>query len=102
MTEITIHVLGTAQDAGYPQIGCKEKCCIPALNNQSLSRFPSCISLVNSSTKKYWLFDVTPDIITMAKGITKGVMPLGAVASRELIYDTLLDSYHTCAIAGKY
>ena len=59
---LAINIIGTAQDAGYPQIGCKEKCCIPALNNKSLSRFPSCISLVNSSTIKYWLFDVTPDI----------------------------------------
>ena len=59
---LAINIIGTAQDAGYPQIGCKEKCCTPALHNQSLARFPSCISLVNSSTKKYWLFDVTPDI----------------------------------------
>ena len=59
---LAINIIGTAQDAGYPQIGCKEKCCTPALHNQSLSRFPSCISLVNSFTKKYWLFDVTPDI----------------------------------------
>ena len=43
-------------------------------------------------------FDVTPDIITMAKGITNGVMPLGAVASRELIYDTLIDASPTGAI----
>ena len=43
-------------------------------------------------------FDVTPDIITMAKGITNGVMPLGAVASRESIYDTLLDASPTGAI----
>ena len=43
-------------------------------------------------------FDVTPDIMTMAKAITNGVMPLGAVASREKIYDTLLDASPTGAI----
>ena len=37
-------------------------------------------------------FDVTPDIMTMAKAITNGVVPLGAVASRENIYDTILDA----------
>jgi len=37
-------------------------------------------------------FDVTPDIMTMAKAITNGVVPLGAVASREKIYDTILDA----------
>jgi len=37
-------------------------------------------------------FGVTPDIMTMAKAITNGVVPLGAVASREKIYDTVLDA----------
>ena len=43
-------------------------------------------------------FDVTPDIMTMAKAITNGVMPLGAVASREKIYDTIVESSPTGAI----
>ena len=43
-------------------------------------------------------FDVVPDIITMAKAITNGVMPLGAVASREKIYDTVLEASPTGAI----
>ena len=37
-------------------------------------------------------FGVTPDIMTMAKAVTNGVVPLGAVASREKIYDTILDA----------
>jgi beta-alanine--pyruvate transaminase len=37
-------------------------------------------------------FGVTPDIITMAKAVTNGVVPLGAVASRESIYETVLDA----------
>jgi len=43
-------------------------------------------------------FGVTPDIMTMAKGITNGVMPLGAVASREKIYDTIVDASPTGAV----
>ena len=43
-------------------------------------------------------FDVTPDIITMAKGITNGVMPLGAVASKEEIYDTIVEASPTGAV----
>jgi len=43
-------------------------------------------------------FDVVPDIMTMAKAITNGVMPLGAVASKEKIYDTVLDASPTGAI----
>ena len=43
-------------------------------------------------------FEVTPDIITMAKGITNGVMPLGAVASKEEIYDTIVEASPTGAV----
>ncbi|RDD61617.1 aspartate aminotransferase family protein [Ferruginivarius sediminum] len=35
-------------------------------------------------------FGVTPDIITLAKGITNGVVPMGAVMVREGIYDSVM------------
>ncbi|MBR7794285.1 aspartate aminotransferase family protein [Undibacterium sp. FT147W] len=37
-------------------------------------------------------FDVTPDLMTTAKGLTNGVVPMGAVFSKAMIYETLLDS----------
>ena len=37
-------------------------------------------------------FGVTPDIITMAKATTNGVVPMGVVACREKIYDTIVDA----------
>ena len=37
-------------------------------------------------------FGVTPDIITMAKGITNAMVPMGAVAVRKGIYDAIVDS----------
>jgi beta-alanine--pyruvate transaminase len=35
-------------------------------------------------------FGVQPDIITMAKGLTNGAIPMGAVAARKEIYDTFM------------
>ncbi len=35
-------------------------------------------------------FGVTPDIITTAKGLTNGVIPMGAVFVRDEIYDTFM------------
>ncbi len=35
-------------------------------------------------------FGVTPDIMTMAKGITNGAQPMGAVAISERIHDTVM------------
>ena len=37
-------------------------------------------------------FGVTPDIMTMAKATTNGIVPMGVVASKEEIYDTIMDA----------
>ena len=37
-------------------------------------------------------FGITPDIIAMAKGITNGCMPMGAVAAREGIYESIVEA----------
>lgn len=57
-----ILVLGIAQDAGYPQMGCKEECCSKAWTNDSLKRSPACLALVSPKDKKWWLLEATPDI----------------------------------------
>ncbi len=35
-------------------------------------------------------FGVTPDMVTMAKGLTNGAIPMGAVAASRQIYDTFM------------
>ena len=37
-------------------------------------------------------FGVTPDIITMAKATTNGIVPMGVVAVREKIYESIMDA----------
>ena len=34
-------------------------------------------------------FDVTPDLLTMAKGLTNGSIPMGAIAAQNRIYETI-------------
>ena len=36
-------------------------------------------------------FGVTPDILTMAKATTNGIVPMGAVACKEEIYDSIME-----------
>jgi beta-alanine--pyruvate transaminase len=43
-------------------------------------------------------FGVTPDMITMAKGLTNGAQPMGAVAISERIHDTIIASAQDGAI----
>ena len=37
-------------------------------------------------------FGVTPDMMTLAKGLTNGVVPMGAVAVKDEIYDTVVNA----------
>ena len=37
-------------------------------------------------------FGVTPDLITMAKGLTNGTVPMGAVAAKTDIYETYMEN----------
>lgn len=43
-------------------------------------------------------FDVNPDIITCAKGLTNGVVPMGAVAVKREIYDAFMEKSPAGAI----
>ena len=56
-----LFVLGIAQDAGYPQAGCKKACCQPAWSDPSLRRTVASLALVDPASKRFWLFDITPD-----------------------------------------
>ena len=35
-------------------------------------------------------FGVTPDLMTMAKATTNGIVPMGVVACKEEIYDAII------------
>lgn len=54
-------VLGVAQDAGYPQMGCTKECCTQAWNNPAMRRHVVSLALVDPILKKWWLFEATPD-----------------------------------------
>ncbi|MFK7946784.1 MAG: MBL fold metallo-hydrolase [Saprospiraceae bacterium] len=54
-------VLGIAQDAGYPQVGCEKECCQRVIENSDLKRRVVALGLVDPSTGERWLFEATPD-----------------------------------------
>ena len=57
-----IMVLGTAQDGGFPQAGCKKKCCSEAWKNKELSKKISSLAIIDPESKEQWIIDATPDI----------------------------------------
>jgi len=57
-----IVVLGTTQDAGYPQIGCDKECCKKYWDKKIGKQKVSCLALFDPSTNQKWIFDATPDL----------------------------------------
>ena len=49
-------VLGIAQDGGVPQAGCRKRCCTSGRHEEVSS-----LALVDPATRRWWLFDATPD-----------------------------------------
>ncbi len=52
-------VLGTAQDAGHPQIGCTKSCCRDAW--ETGGHRVSSIGIVDPDSGRHWILDATPD-----------------------------------------
>jgi pyrroloquinoline quinone biosynthesis protein B len=57
-----VYVLGVAQDGGYPHLGCEKECCVKAWKNDSLRRNVVSLALADPVSKKWFLFEATPDI----------------------------------------
>lgn len=57
-----IIILGVAQDGGYPHMGCTKTCCTNAWQNPTLRRDVVSFALVDPISKKWYLFEATPDI----------------------------------------
>lgn len=54
-------VLGTAQDAGFPQAGCEKNCCRDAWGDQTRIP-PTCLGLVDPENQQKWLFEASPEL----------------------------------------
>ncbi len=59
---VSLIVLGTIQDAGSPQLGCKKDCCDQLFLNPDPERKVSSLGLVDRENDKSYIFDATPDL----------------------------------------
>jgi pyrroloquinoline quinone biosynthesis protein B len=57
-----LFVLGTAQDGGLPQLGCRKDCCVAARKDPRKCRLVTSLLLVDPRTQQRWLFDASPDL----------------------------------------
>jgi len=64
-------VLGTAQDAGLPHVGCERECCAAARRDPARRRMAASVLIVDPRTGGRWLLDATPDLpeqVELARG----------------------------------
>ena len=66
---VTVKILGTAQDGGYPQTGCREECCEEAWKNPKLQRLISSLAILSGNN--CWIIDITPDFRYQLRMIEK-------------------------------
>lgn len=70
-----IVVLGVAQDAGFPHLGCNRPCCTEKRKHKP--ERVSCIGVRNPDTGEAYLFDATPDIPAQIQDLNRGKKPSG-------------------------
>lgn len=68
-------VLGVAQDAGFPHLGCTKICCVEKRKGQP--ERVSSIGVRNPTTGESFLFDATPDVVAQVHQLNGGVKPTG-------------------------
>jgi len=70
-------VLGIAQDAGIPQLGCEQELCRSIRAGKRKPERVSSIGLVNRATGRSYLFDATPDMVSQLATLNGGKPPDG-------------------------
>ena len=61
-TPVTLHVLGVAQDAGYPQLNCYQSHCLPGWQDPQKRKWATALAVIDEQQQQKFLFDATPDI----------------------------------------
>jgi pyrroloquinoline quinone biosynthesis protein B len=54
-------VLGIAQDAGYPQAGCRKSCCKLVGEGREQPRLVNALGIVDPETDQIWMLEASPD-----------------------------------------
>jgi pyrroloquinoline quinone biosynthesis protein B len=67
-----IVVLGVAQDAGMPHLGCQESRCVDARRGARRGEKVASLGVVNRSLNRAYLFDATPDFRAQAHRLNDG------------------------------
>lgn len=92
-------VLGVAQDAGYPQAGCRRDCCRRVRNDPSLRGYAACLAIVDPVSKQRWIIECTPDFREQLQLLDR-LTPVGTDSEVSALTGILLTHAHVGHYAG--
>ena len=67
--ETSLIVLGTVQDAGSPQAGCKKDCCKALFTHPDPDRKVVSLGIIDPANKKNYIIEATPDLAYQLKNL---------------------------------
>ncbi len=82
-------VLGTAQDAGRPQLGCERVCCESARRDPEARRLVVSLAVVDPRSGQRFLLDASPDLGEQVADLSR-LAPAPEGAGRPALFDAII------------
>ena len=97
-TPVKVVVLGIAQDAGRPHVGCDKLCCQRAWLEPDLRRYATCLGIIDAESRQRWMVECTPDFAWQLNLLNQAAEP--SKANRAGLDGILLTHAHIGHYAG--
>jgi pyrroloquinoline quinone biosynthesis protein B len=96
-----ITVLGTAQDGGFPHIGCQKKCCDDYYKGILPKQHVVSLGLVDKDANQKFLFEATPDISTQLADLEKNHLKTNTIIDGVFMTHAHMGHYAGLLYFGK-
>ena len=96
-----ITILGTAQDGGFPHIGCQKKCCDDFYKDISPKQKVVSLGLIDREAQQKFLFEATPDISTQLADLEKNHLKTNTIIDGVFMTHAHMGHYAGLLYFGK-
>ena len=96
-----ITILGTAQDGGFPHIGCQKKCCDDFYKGILPKQQVVSLGLIDKESQQKFLFEATPDISTQLADLEKKHLKTSTIIDGVFITHAHMGHYAGLLYFGK-
>ena len=96
-----ITILGTAQDGGFPHIGCQKQCCNDFYKGILPKQQVVSLGLVDKESQQKFLFEATPDISTQLADLEKNHLKTNTIIDGVFMTHAHMGHYAGLLYFGK-